>query len=404
MASSTINFREARLVYDEENVLLMTPGPVPFHPRVYHAMSRVVFHHRTPEYRKIFGECVSMMKNVMCTENDVFILTGSGTSAMEAAIANCVSPGDKVLTLINGKFSERWRELTETFGGKPILLEVEWGKAIKPEMVSEALEKEPEIKFVAICHNETSTAVLNPLEKIAEITKEHEKILIVDGITSVGGDYVYPDKWGVDILITGSQKCLGCPPGLGIIMVGSEAWEVINKREENPSYYLNLPTYKESFEKSSEPPYTSAISLIYGLHEALKMILEEGYENRVRRHRLMAKALRNGIEALGLQLLAEKGYESNTITAARYPDGVDDGAFRKAMQKHGILVAGGQSHLKGRMFRVAHMNIIAEREILLVLAMAGLVLRELGFKCESGAGVSAAQEIFLRNLKRPSAS
>ena len=387
------------MVYDEENVLLMTPGPVPFHPRVYQAMSRVVFHHRTPEYRKTFGECVSMMKEVMHTKNDVFIITGSGTAAMEAAIANCVSPGDKVLTLINGKFSERWIELTETFGGKPVRLEVEWGRAIKPEMVSEALEKEPDIKLVAICHNETSTAVLNPLQEIAEITKEHNKILVVDGITSVGGDYVYPDEWGVDILITGSQKCLGCSPGLGMIMVGPEAWEVINRRENIPSSYLNLPAYKKSFEKSSDSPYTSAISLVYGLHEALKMILEEGYENRVKRHRLMAKALRNGMEALGLQLLAEKGYESNTITATRYPDGVNDDAFRKAMQKHGILVAGGQAHLKGKIFRVAHMNIIAEREILLVLAMTNLVLRELGFKCQSGAGVGAAQDIFLRNLK-----
>ncbi len=385
------------MVYDEKNVLLMTPGPVVFHPRVYQAMSRVEFHHRTPEYRKTFGECVSMMKQVMQTENDVFIFAGSGTSAMEAAIANCVSPGDKVLTLVNGKFSERWTELTETFGGTCIPLEVEWGKAIKPEMVSEALDQEPDTKFVAVCHNETSTAVLNPLPEIAGITRERGQILIVDGITSVGGDYVHPDEWGVDILITGSQKCLGCPPGLGMIMVGPKAWEIINKREKNPSYYLNLPAYKKSFQKSSDTPWTSAISLIYGLHESLKMILEEGYENRVRRHRLMAKTLRNGLEALDLELLAEEGYESNTITAARYPDGVDDGDFRRAMQKHGILVAGGQAHLKGKIFRVAHMNIIAEREILLVLAVAGLVLRELGFKCESGAGVSAAQEMFLRN-------
>lgn len=387
------------MLYDEENVLLMTPGPVPFHPRVYRAMSRVVFHHRTPEYRKTFRECVSMMKEVMQTKNDVFIITGSGTAAMEAAISNCVSPKDKVLTLINGKFSERWAEITETFGGKSIPLEVEYGKAIKPEMVSEALDKEPDIKFVTVCHNETSTAVLNPLPEIAKITKEYDKILIVDGITSVGGDYVYPDKWGVDILVTGSQKCLGCPPGLGMIMVGPKAWEIINKREKIPSYYLNLPAYKESFEKSSETPETSAISLIYGLHESLKMILEEGYENRVKRHRLMGKALRSGIEAFGMHLLAEKGYESNTITAAKYPTGVDDDAFRKAMQKHGVLVAGGQAHLKGKIFRVAHMNIIAEREILLLLAVTGLVLRELGFKCESGAGVSAAQEIFLKNLK-----
>jgi aspartate aminotransferase-like enzyme len=390
---------EVGLVYDEENILLMTPGPVPLHPRVYQAMSRVVFHHRTPEYRKTFGECVSMMKEVMRTKNDVFIISGSGTAAMEAAVANCVSPGDKVLTLINGKFSERWAELTEIFGGKPIPLEVEWGKAIKPKLVSEALDQEPDIKFVAICHNETSTAVLNPLQKIAKITKEQDKILIVDGITSVGGDYVYPDRWGVDILITGSQKCLGGSPGLGMIMVGPRAWEIICKRKNTPAYYLSLLAYKKSFEKSSEPPYTSAISLIYGLHEALRMILEEGYENRVKRHRLMAKALRGGIEAFGLRLLAEKGYESNTITAARYPEGIDDGVFRKAMQKHGILVAGGQSHLKGKIFRVAHMNIIAEREILLVLAMTSLVLRELGFKDDCGTGVTAAQEIFLKNLK-----
>ena len=399
MGNSIIDIRESKLVYDEENILLMTPGPVPFHPRVYQAMSRVVFHHRTPEYRKTFSECVSMMKKVMQTENDVFIFTGSGTSAMDAAIANCVSPKDKVLNLINGKFSERWAEITETFGGKSIPLEVEWGKAIKPEMVSNAIDKEPDVRFVTMCHNETSTAVLNPLQEIAKITNEQGKILMVDGVTSVGGDYVYPDKWGIDILVTGSQKCLGCPPGLGMIMVGPRAWEVINKREKIPSYYVNLPSYKKSFEKSSDTPYTSAISLIYGLHEALKMILEEGYENRVKRHRLVAKALRNGMEALDLQLLAEKGYESNTITATKYPDGVDDGAFRKAMQKHGILVAGGQARLKGKIFRVAHMNIIAEREILLVLAMTGLILRELGFKCESGAGVSAAQEIFLKNLE-----
>jgi len=340
-----------------------------------------------------------MMKEVMQTKNDVFILTGSGTSAMDAAIANCVSPGDKVLNLLGGKFSERWAEITETFGAKSVPLEVEWGKAVKPEMVSDALEKEPDIKFMTLCHNETSTAVLNPVQEIAKITSEHGKILIVDGITSVGGDYVYPDKWGIDILVTGSQKCLGCPPGLGMIMVGPKAWEVINKREKIPSYYVNLPAYKKSFEKSSETPNTPAISLIYGLHESLKMILEEGYENRVRRHRLMAEALRRGMEALGLPLLAEKGYESNTITALKYPEGVDDGAFRKGMQKHGTLVAGGQDHLRGKIFRVAHMNIIAEREILLVLAVTGLVLRELRFECESGAGVSAAQEVFLKNLK-----
>jgi len=384
------------LVYDEENVLLMTPGPVLFHPRVYRAMSRVEYHHRTPEYRKTFAECISMMKEVMQTKNDVFIFAGSGTSAMEAAIANCVSNGDKVLNLINGKFSERWTEITETFGGKSIPLEVEWGKAIKPEMVDEALDRNPDVKFVTLCHNETSTAVLNPGQEIAKVVRAHDKILIVDGITSVGGDYVYPDEWGFDILVTGSQKCLGCPPGLGMIMVGPRAWDIINKRERIPSYYLNIPSYKKEFEKGSDTPYTSSIPLVYGLHESLAMIIEEGYENRVKRHRRMAKAVRAGTKALGLQLLAEKGHESNTLTAIKYPKGVEDGVFRKTMRGHGVLIAGGQDHLKGKIFRVAHMNLTAEREILLTLAITELSLRELGFKCGKGVGVSVAEEVFLR--------
>lgn len=384
------------MAYDEENILLMTPGPVSFHPRVYRAMSRVEYHHRTPEYRKTFAECVSMMKEVMQTKNDVFIFAGSGTSAMEAAIANCVSNGDKVLNLINGKFSERWKEITETFGGKSIPLEVEWGKAIKPEMVGEALDRNPDVKFVTLCHNETSTAVLNPGQEVAKVVREHDKILIVDGITSVGGDYVYPDEWGFDILITGSQKCIGCPPGLGMIMVGPRAWDIIDKRERIPSYYLNIPSYKKEFEKGSDTPYTSSIPLVYGLHESLAMIVEEGYENRVKRHMRMAKAVRGGTKALGLQLLAEEGHESNTLTAIKYPEGVEDGVFRKTMRGHGVLIAGGQAHLKGKIFRVAHMNLTAEREILLTLAITELSLRELGFKCGKGVGVSAAEEVFLR--------
>lgn len=383
--------------YDEETTLLMTPGPVSFHPRVYRALSRVEHHHRTPEFRKTFAECVSMMKEVMQTKNDVFIITGSGTSAMEAAIANCVSPGDAVLNLVNGKFSERWGEITESFGGKPISLEVEWGKAIKPKMVADALDKNPDVKFVTFCHNETSTAILNPAPEIAKVVREYDKTLIVDGITSVGGDYVYPNEWNFDVLVTGSQKCLGCPPGLAMIMVGPKAWGVIDKRERTPAYYVNLQSYRKAFIKSADTPYTSAIPLIYALHESLSIILEEGYENRVKRHRLMAKAFRSGTEALGLQLFAEKGYESNTLTAVKYPNGIEDNAFRGTMQKHGVLVAGGQAHLKGKIFRVAHMNITGEREILLTLAVMELTLKELGFKCEGGAGVSAAEEVFLRS-------
>ncbi len=374
----------------------MTPGPVSFHPRVYRAMSRVGWHHRTPEFRKTMAECASMMKKIMQTKNDVYIIMGSGTAAMEAAIVNLVAPGDAVLNLINGKFGERCRELTEAFGGKPVPLEVEWGKAIKPEMVDAALEKNPNVKFVTLVHNETSTGVLNPAPEIAKVVKDRGKVLIVDGVTSVGGDYVYPDKWGFDVLVTGTQKCLGCPPGLSMIMLSPKALEIIEKREGIPTYYLSLKAYGKYFNKSADTPYTSSVSLVYALHEALSMIIEEGHENRVQRHRLMAKATRNGMKALGLQLLAEKGYESNTLTAVKYPGGVEDGDFRKTMQKHGVLVAGGQAQLKGKIFRVAHMNITGEKEILLTLALAELTLKELGFSCESGAAVSAAEQVFLK--------
>lgn len=386
-------------VYDEKNTLIMTPGPVDFHPRVYEAMSRVEYHHRTPEYRLIFGECVSMLKEIMQTKKDVFIISGSGTSAMDAAIANCVAPGDEVLNLVNGKFSERWMAITKTYGGKSISLQVEWGKAIKPAMVAETLESNPRIKFVTMVHNETSTAVLNPAFEIAQVVKKHNKILIVDGITSVGGDYVYADAWNFDILVSGSQKCLGCPPGLGIIMVGPRAWSMINKRKMIPSYYLNLKSYQNAFAQNSDTPTTSAIPLIYALHESLSMILEEGIENRVRRHRMMAEATRKGVSALNLQLLAEKGYESNTLTAVKYPSGIEDKAFRGSLRSHGLLVAGGQSHLKGKIFRLAHMNIVGEREILLCLALLELVLKEQKFACKNGVGVSAAEEVFLNLMK-----
>jgi aspartate aminotransferase-like enzyme len=388
------------MVYEEKNTLLMTPGPVAFHPRIYEALSQVEYHHRTPEYRRILCECVSMIKKIIQTQNDVFFLTGSGTAAMDAAIANCISPGDAVLTLVNGKFGERFREIIERFSGKVISLEFERGNAIKPDMVVDALNENPEVKFVTVCHNETSTGVCNPVKKIAQVVKEHDKILIVDGVTSVGGDSVFADKWGFDILITGSQKCLGCPPGLGIIMVSSKAWKIINTREKIPSYYLNLKKYKDSWDKNMDTPYTSGIPLIYAMHVALSLILKEGIEARIQRHRLMAKAFRQGLMTLGLELLAEKGYESNTITAVKYPKRVDDNLFRKTMQRHGVLVAGGQDQLKGKIFRVAHMNLVGEREILLTLALIELSLKELGFDCTSGSGVAVAEEVLLKSYNK----
>ncbi|MHA1596151.1 MAG: pyridoxal-phosphate-dependent aminotransferase family protein [Candidatus Asgardarchaeia archaeon] len=383
--------------YKKELVLLMIPGPVPIHPRVYRAMMRPIYGHRTSEFRGLYDECVNLIKKLLKTDNDVFILAGSGTSVMDAAIANLVSPGDKVLNIINGKFGHRWKEITESYGGISIPLEFEWGKGVDVERVKEILEENPDIKFVTLTHNETSTGVLNPGEEIGRVVKEYGKLLIVDGITSVGGDYVYPDEWGFDVLVTGSQKCLGAPPGLGIIMLNERAWEVIDKRDEIRSYYLNMKNYKRSYEKNrGDAPFTASVSLIYALKESLDMIFEEGFENRVKRHRKMAKMMREAMTSLGLELLAERGFESNTLTAVKYPKGVEDKEFRESMLKHGVMVAGGQNRLKGKIFRVAHMNLISEREVLTTVATVELVLKELGYHVELGSGVRAAQEAFLR--------
>lgn len=308
---------------------------------------------------------------------------------MDSAIANLVAPGDKVLNIVHGKFSERWMEITETYGGKPVVLNTEWGTAVRGEDVARVLEENPDIKFVTLCHNETSTGVLNPGEEIGKIVKEYDKLLIVDGVTSVGGDYVFPDEWNFDVLVMGSQKCMGLPPGLAMIMVGPRAWEIIEKRDRIPSYYVNLLKYKKD-----HMPFTPSIPHIYALNESLKMIKEEGFENRVERHRLMAKATREGIKAMDLKLFAEEQFASNTVTAIRYPEGIKDKDFLSTLESKGVLVAEGQGKLKGKIFRIAHMNVVSEKEILLTLSLIELTFKQLGFLKEFGKGIAAAEEVF----------
>lgn len=369
--------------------LLMIPGPVDLHQRIYEAMSRPLMGHRTQEFINLYEETTKMFKNLLQTKNDVFIFTGSSTSAMDSAIANLVAPKDKVLNIVHGKFSERWMEITETYGGEPVILNTEWGKAVRGEDVSRILEENPDIKFVTLCHNETSTGVLNPAEEIGKIVKEYDKIFIIDGVTSVGGDYVFPDEWNFDILVAGSQKCLGIPPGLAMIMVGPRAWEIIEKREHIPSYYVNLLKYRKD-----HMPFTPSIPHIYALNESLKMIQEEGFENRVERHRLMARATREGIKAMGLELFAEEEFASNTVTAIRYPESIEDREFMTTLENKGVLVAEGQGKLKGKIFRIAHMNIVTEKEIILTLSLIELTLKQLSFPIELGKGVAAAEEVF----------
>ncbi|NVM54121.1 MAG: alanine--glyoxylate aminotransferase family protein [Candidatus Helarchaeota archaeon] len=379
---------------DNDTMLLMIPGPVQTHPRVYEAMARPLIGHRTPEFKKIYNETLELFKKILDTKNDAFIFTGSSTSAMDSAIANLVQPGDKVLNVIQGKFSERWQEITNAYGGNSIVLDIEWSKALKEEPLIEIFDKNKDIKFVTICHNETSTGIINPAEKIGKIVHEYEKILIVDGVTSVGGDYVYPDKWNFDILVTGSQKCLGIPPGLGFIVVGPRAWDIINKRTNIHSYYVNLPIYKQWFEEKGDTPFTPSVPLIRAQNVSLKMMFEEGFDNRVKRHRRIAKATRIGAKALGLELFAEEKFASNTVSAIKAPPKLNTKELLNLVKQLGILIAGGQGKIKGKIIRIAHMNIVQEKDILTTFSALEIALKKLGFSFQLGSGIAAVEENF----------
>ncbi|NVM29099.1 MAG: alanine--glyoxylate aminotransferase family protein [Candidatus Helarchaeota archaeon] len=379
---------------DNDTMLLMIPGPVKTHPRIYAAMARPLIGHRTPEFKKLYNETLELFKKLIDTKNDAFIFTGSSTSAMDSAIANLVQPGDKVLNVIQGKFSERWQDITNAYGGDSIVLNIEWGKALKEEPLVEMFDKNKDIKFVTICHNETSTGIINPAEKIGKVVRDYEKILIVDGVTSVGGDYVYPDKWNFDILVTGSQKCLGIPPGLGFIMVGPRAWEIINERESIHSYYVNLPLYKQWFAERGDTPFTPSVPLIIAQNVSLKMMFEEGIDNRMKRHRRMAKATRVGAKALGLQLFAEEEYASNTVTSIKVPPKINSKELINSMKELGILIAGGQGNLRGNIIRIAHMNVVQEKDILVTFSALETALNKLGFDFKPGSGVAAIEQEF----------
>jgi aspartate aminotransferase-like enzyme len=384
-------------MYDEELTTLMIPGPVPIHPRVYRAMSRVIYGHRTKEYQTTYKETVGLLQRLLQTEQDVLLFAGSGTATMEAAIANAIEPGEKVLNVVNGKFSERWQEITTAFGGKSVLQDVAYGQAASPEAIREALASDASIRAVTICHNETSTGVLNPAKEIGQVVRDYDRLLIVDGITSVGGDYVYPDKWHFDMLVTGSQKCLGVPPGLGVIWVGSRAWKKIeNRKQPNPTYYLDLVKAKKRYDSFGDSSFTSAVTLIYGLYESLTIMFEEGYEQRIERHHRLGRITRAGYLGMGLDLLADPAFYSNTVTAVRYPGGITDKEFRNQVRNLGILIAGGQGPVKGKIWRTNHMNICTERDVLATIAIIEVVLKRLGYDVPIGSGVLAAQEQMLK--------
>jgi aspartate aminotransferase-like enzyme len=371
--------------------LLMIPGPTMVPNTVLTSMANPIIGHRTKEYGELLEDTIEKMKKVFMTKNDVYLITGSGTSAMDMAISNTVDKGDKVLTITNGNFGERFCKIAEVYGAEVIKLENEWGDNAKPEQVKEILEENPDIKVVTVVHNETSTGVKNPIEEIGNIVKDYDALYVVDTVSSLGGDYVDVDKFNIDICVTGSQKCIAAPPGMAAISVSEKAWDVINATETK-SFYLDIKAYKKRYETKKETPYTPSVSLTYAMNEALEIVLDEGLENRFKRHEKLAKATIAGLEAMGIELFAKEWARSVTVTSAKYPEGIKDSEFRGLLaNKYGILVAGGQGQASGKIFRVGHMGEAREYHVLGTLAAIEMAFNELGLDVDGG--VDAAKKI-----------
>jgi len=372
--------------------LLLTPGPTPLPPQVREALARPIIHHRTPQFQAIFKEATEGLKYVFQTKNDIFIFASSGTGAMEAAVVNLLSAGETALTIQGGKFGERWTEICSAYGINTEIIDVPWGEAVEPGEIEKRIKANPKIKAVCTTLCETSTGVVTDIEAVGKILKDTKAVLVVDAISGLGVVDLKTDSWFCDVVVSGSQKGLMLPPGLGFISVSAKAYELIGGNK-HPSYYFNLKKAKKALDKN-DTPFTSAITLIIALNEALRMIKEEGSEKVFSRHRKMAEATRAAAKALGLELLAPAA-ASDAVTAVKVPQGVDGVKLVKTMRdNYGVTIAGGQADLKGKIFRIAHMGYIKDADIISGISCLERVLQELGYKFKVGSGVEALEAEF----------
>ena len=376
----------------QDKLSLMIPGPTPVPETVLQAMGRHPIGHRSADFQKIVKRTTKQLQWLHQTTGDVLAITGSGTAAMEAGIINLLSKGEKVLCGDNGKFGVRWVELARAYGLDVQVIQAEWGQPLDPEAFRTALEADTAkaIKAVILTHSETSTGVINDLETIAKHARAHGTALtIADCVTSLGACNVPMDEWGIDVIGSGSQKGYMMPPGLAFVAMSERAWEAYG-RSDLPKFYLDLGKYRKSAQADSNP-FTPAINLYFALEAALEMMQAEGLEAIFARHARHRAAAQAGMEAMGLPLYAAEGHGSPAITAVA-PEGIDAEALRKAVkEKFDILLAGGQDHLKGKVFRIGHLGFVCDRDVLTAVAAIEATLADLGLhKGSMGAGVAAA--------------
>lgn len=371
--------------------LLRIPGPTPIPPSVTRAMTKAMIGHRTKEAMDLLVGVKEKLKPVFGTKQDVTILAGSGSAGLEASIVNITDVGDEVLVLVSGNFGERFAEICTTYGLTTHRLEVEWGKAIEVADVETALKEHPNIKAVFVTACETSTGVLNPIKEITATIRENSSALVVvDGVSSVGGVVTEMDEWGIDVLVTGSQKAMMLPPGLCFVAASERAWQVIheNKRQR---YYLDLRKYLDY-----ATPYTPAMSLLIGLDEALDLLAEEGLANVYQRHTTMMKMTRAAAKALGLELLTSDEAAAPTVTTIAPSNFAGDDLRKLLKADFGLELAGGQKHLKGKVIRVGHMGYCSPADILQVIGLLEVGLQKLNVAVTPGQGVKAAQDALIQ--------
>ena len=373
---------------------LLAPGPTPVPAEVLLAMSAPIIHHRSPDFLPVLDAAKKGLQWLYQTKNDVLILCSSGTGGMVGSVNNFFSQGDKVIVINGGKFGERWTKICQSYGLKVDEIMVEWGYAIKPEIVEKKLKKDKDIKGVFVQASETSTGVYHEINALASIVKKYEDtLLIVDAISALVAHDLRTDEWEIDIMVGGSQKGLMLPPGLAFVSVSEKAWKKA-ETSKLPRFYFNFKKERENLAKN-QTNFTSPVTLIIGLNESLKMLQKEGLVNVFKRHERLAHATRKAVQALGLELYS-KDSPSNAVTAIMTPPGIDGQAvYKNLREKYGITAAGGQDRARGKIFRIAHLGYVDRFDVITAIAGIEMVLKGMGHPVKLGTGVAVAEELLI---------
>ncbi len=385
---------DRRFTEGEMKSKLFTPGPTKVPGAVLNAVGKQVLHHRSPEFSEKVRHVQDELGRLLQTHNDTLLFTCSGTGMMEAAVANLLSRGDKAICINNGVFGQRWADICQAYGVDAVNHALPWGGSANPDDLELLLHENQDAKVVFAIHSETSTGALNDVKALGEVAKEHDAVLVVDATSSVGVHEIRMDEWGIDVVVAGTQKALMTPPGLAFVALNGKAWALVSD-SDLPTFYFDFTKTWKRLQKKGQTPFTTAVSLVYGLEVALAMMEEEGWDNVYSRHARMGAAVRGAVRALGFGVLAENPVDG--LTVAVCPEGVDGNQLVRVLDdEFGVRVAGGQEQLSGKVIRIGHMGGIRERDLAMVISALERALVTVGHKIELGMGLTALQEVLLK--------